>query len=621
MSSKASKRSTAVIAVFGIGILAIAVLLIISIAKKYPLIFLIAQAIVLLCLIYLLVSSMVARKKVMEQDSENSKHPYGQIDQKEINRIFDMIDKEEQRRGRAMTYTVPEAAVEKPVDTVPTKEPEVQEESESHEDAEPEDEERLPIIFPDKDEAEIEKKAFSPISEERAAARREEKEKEKEKEKGQAVESPQAEDENSSTADEIAALAAAASGDVAPGEEIPPIVDNAERTDEQRQKGKGGKGGRNMDNKPKKRQPVYYDQYGRPIAPPMRQTPAQPVGYDQYGRPVYAQRPPQKKPRPIGFDQNGRPIYPPAQRKPRVPVGYDQYGRPIYAPTNPAAGRQRPAGQRPAQGQRRRPAAAGAVPGTAPIAEQPTAPQIPTEPMAASAADALAALEANAAGNTAYYDEDYIPVVVHTEEDYNYSDDRYTPRVRAGIMTDAPVSTAMPVTGTAGVQMPTVTADEYNSSGSDVYRPDYAGEDIPVVVPVFEDMEVDYSATRGFTPMNDPFAQKGYAPPVYNPEPIRTEAPLSPTPIYQNPNELNPEYNAKSAADYTRDEDEERFVYVPHFDDDDPIPVTPQAPAVPHWKLAKMRRRKVTRRSRRGMLFKLKSDKFSEYMETAKGNG
>ncbi len=607
---------------FAIGILAIAVLLTISIVKKYSLIFLIAQAIVLLCLIFLLVSSLIARKRIMEQDSENSMHPYGHIDQKEINRIFDMIDKEEQRRGRSMTYAAPKAE-EPPSDTARAEEADTSENVEeaniSSTDSEEDDEERLPIIFPDKDEFEGEKKAFSPISEERAAARKEEKEKEKEP----PAQSPQPE-KDSTTADEIAALAAAASGDVISGEEIPPtaeVIEQADdKSDEQHQKSKGGKGGRNMDNKPKKRQPVYYDQYGRPVAPPMRQAPAQPVGYDQYGRPIYAQRPPQKKPRPIGFDQNGRPVYPPAQRKPRVPIGYDQYGRPIYAPANPAAQRQRPAGQRPPQGQRRRPPAAGTVPGTTPVAEQPVAqPQIPTEPMAASAADALAALEANAAaGNSTYYDEDYIPVVVHTEEDYNYSDDRYTPRVRAGIMTDAPVSGAIPVVGTASVQMPAVTADEYNSSGSDIYRPDYAGEDIPVVVPMFEDMEVDYSSSRGFTPMSDPFAQKGYAPPVYNPEPVRTETPLSPTPIYQNPNELNPEYNAKSAADYTRDEDEERFVYVPHFDDDDPIPVTPQAPAIPHWKLAKMRRRKVTRRSRRGMLFKLKSDKFSEYMETMK---
>lgn len=612
MNNKTSRRSMITISVFVIGIIAIALLMLISIVKKYSLIFLIAQGIVLVCLIFLLTTTLISRKKIIEQNLERARSPYGTIDQKEINKIFDMIDKEEKRRGRTMTYAAPPPAkTEEPKADESKVEETAAAESTTPEAEEESDEERLPIIFPDQEEFEGEKKPFSPISEERAASRREEKEK--------ANEDAQAESEKSSSADEIAELAAAAAAGAAVSAVAQDTAESAETADERKQKGKGGKGGKNMDNRPKKRQPVYYDQYGRPIAAPVRQAPAQPVGYDQYGRPIYAQRPPQKKPRPIGFDQNGRPIYPPQQRKPR-PIGFDQYGRPIYPPAS-AAQRQRPAGQRPPQGQRRRPAAAGVVPG----AEQAVqTPQIPTEPMAASAADALAALEANAAAGTtaAYYDEDYIPVVVHTEEDFNYSDDRYTPRVRAGIMTDAPGNAGMAtgvIMGAAGATAAgAVVADEYNSSGSDVYRPDYAGEEIPVVVPMFEDMEVDYSTSRGFTPMSDPYAQKGYAPPVYKPEPTRTEAPLAPTPIYQDPTKLNPEYNAKSAADYTRDEDEESFVYVPHFDDDDPIPVTPQAPAVPHWKLAKMKRRKVTRRSRRGMLFKLKADKFSEFTAAMK---
>ncbi len=584
-----------VIAVFIIGIIAVALLLLISIVRKYSPMFLASEAIVLLCLIYLLTSTLISRKRIIEQDLERAKSPYGKVDKKEIDKIFDMIDKEEKRRGRTMVYTSPEPAKQES-SAANAEEPKEDSKGAGSAPAEEEEEDRLPIIFPDKDEYEGDGKAFSPISEERAAARREEK----------AAEKMQGEGDNSAASDEIAELAAA----TALGGAVGVIAqDGADDNTEQKEKGKRGKGGKNMDNRPKRRQPpVYYDQYGNPVAPPARQAPAQPVGYDQYGRPIYGQRPPQKKPRPIGFDQNGRPIFAAPQRQPRVPVGYDQYGRPIFAP---APGRARPAGARPPQGQRRRPPQ-GAVPG----AEQAAAPQIPAEPMAASAADALAAIEANAAsGANTYYDEDYIPVVVHMEEDFDYSDDRYTPRVRAGM--DTP--TAAPVAAAAAVAAVPVIADEYNSSGSDVYRPDYASEEIPVVVPVFEDMEVDYTTKSGFTPMSDPYAQKGYSAPVYSPEPAM-EKPLAPTPIYQDPMRANPEYNARSASDYVRDEEEESFVYVPHFDDDDPIPEpAPAEPAVPHWKLAKMKRRKVRRRSRRGMLFKVKSDKFSEYMQALNG--
>lgn len=615
LKNKTSRRSVITITVFIICIIAIALLLLISIVRKFSYIFLAAEGVVLICLIFLLTSTLISRRKIIEHNKELARSPYGKVDKKEIDKIFDMIDKEEQRRGRTMAWAAPAKSEEKKEEVKAEEKSAEEPKAESAE----EDEDALPIIFPDKDEYEGDKKAFTPISEERAAARKEEKEKEKEAQQ----QDTQAEEKESS-ADEIADLVAAASLGGAVGEITQEASESADAAAEQKLRGKGGKGGKNMDNRPKKRQPVYYDQYGRPIAAPVRQAPAQPVGYDQYGRPIFAQRPPQKKPRPIGFDQNGRPIYPPQQRKPRVPVGYDQYGRPIFAPAQPVAGaRQRPAGARPPQGQRRRPApAAGAVVPGAEQAAAPAVPQIPTEPMAASAADALAALEANVAttGNT-YYDEDYIPVVVHVEEDFNYTDDRYTPRVRAGITQDAPPSVTgvmgtVAAAGAVGVAAAAASnyADEYNSSGSGTYRPDYAGEDIPVVVPMFEDMEVDYSSNRGFTPMSDPFAQKSYAPPVYTPEPVRTEQPLAPTPIYQET-----EYNASSKADYKRDEDEERFVYVPHFDDDDPIPEpTPQAPAIPHWKLAKMKRRKVTRRSRRGMLFKLKADKFSEYTAALK---
>ncbi len=590
MKNKASRGSVIFIFVFIVGIIAMALLMLVGIYQKFSPIILGAQGVVLLCLIFLLSNTISSRRKIIEQNRERERSPYGSVDKKEIDRIFEMIDKEEKRRGRSLAFLAGSSSkMETPqsTETPETKEdpaviPE-KNDAPSSTSAE-EDDDKLPIIFPDKDEYEGDGKAFSPISEERAAARKLEKE-----------EKAQAETTEGSSADEIADLVAAASLGAAAGEIIDETADNAALPDERKQKGKRGKGGKNMDNRPKKRPPVYYDQYGNPMPAPVRSAPAQPVGYDQYGRPIY-QRPPQRKPHPIGFDQNGRPIYPP-QRKPRTPIGYDQYGRPIYAPA--PTGRPRPAGARPPQ--RRRPAAPGAEPAAAAPIQQ-----IPTEPMAASAADALSALEATqAAGGNQYYDEDYIPVVVHMEEDFEYNDDRYTPRIQSSTpVAAAPVATPI---------------DEYNASGTNTYVPDYASEDIPVVVPVFEDMEVDYSASRrGFTPMSEQYGQKNYAPPGYNPEPPR-ETPLAPTSIYQDPTRANPEYNAKSAADYTRDEDEEHFVYVPHFDDDDPIPVkAPELPSIPHWKLAKMRRRKATRRSRRGMLFKVKSDKFSEYLKALK---
>lgn len=589
-----------------------ALLLFVSVIQKFSPVILGAEAVVMLCLIFLLSGTVSSRRKIIDQERERAKSPYGNVDKKEIDKIFDLIDKEEKRRGRSLAFLAgseTKISSEKPSENAGPKPEQNSAPAEKTSLSSPvqdeEDEDKLPIIFPDKDEYEGDSKPFSPISEERAAARKLEKEN-KEKE----AENKLAEEANLSAADEIANLAAAASMGAVVSEISQDTAEDSALSDD-RKKGKRGKGGKNMDNRPKKRQPVYYDQYGNPIPAPARTAPAQPVGYDQYGRPIYAQRPPQRKPHPIGFDQNGRPIYPPPQRKPRAPIGYDQYGRPIYPP----AGRARPAGGRPPQGQRRRP-----VPGAEQTAAAPVQ-QIPTEPMAASAADALAALEATqAAGGTQYYDEDYIPVVVHMEEDFEYADDRYTPRVRADFDNTSSVPAAVPAAA-AGMAAAAVTsiADEYNSTGSGTYRPDYASEDIPVVVPVFEDMEVDYSTSRGFTPMNDPYAQKGYAPPVYNPEPAR-EAPLAPTPIYQDPTRSNPEYNAKSAADYVRDDDDDHFVFVPHFDDDDPIPVTPAAPAIPHWKLAKMRRRKVRRRSRRGMLFKAKDVKFSEYMQALKSN-
>ncbi len=589
-----------------------ALLILVGIIQKFSPVILGAQGFVLICLIFLLSSTVSSRRKIIEQDRERAKSPYGKVDKNEIDKIFEIIDKEEKRRERSLAFLAGSATKMAP----DSSESSAQQSEPSAEDSVPpssaaaeEDDDRPLIIFPDKDDYEGDSKAFSPISEERAAARKAEAEAEPEK--------TETADEAESSADEIADLVAAASLGAAGTIITEDTADNAELPEEQRPRGKRSKGGKNMDNRPKKRQPIYYDQYGNPIAVPARPAPAQPIGYDQYGRPIYPQRPPQRKPHPIGFDQNGRPIYPPPQRKSRTPVGYDQYGRPIYAPP----GRPHPAGARPPQNQRRRPAPSAAA---TPAADQSAAPvpQIPSEPMAASAADALAALEATqTSGKTQYYDEDYIPIVVHMEEDFEYADDRYTPRVRAdfsepsSVASSAPIAAAA-VAGAAGAIRP---ADEYNASGVGNYRPDYAAEDIPVVVPVFEDMEVDYSTSRGFTPMGEPYAQKSYAAPVYNPEPIRTEAPLSPTPIYQDPMRVNPEYNAKSAADYIRDDDEEGFVYVPHFDDDDPIPVKePELPSIPHWKLSKMRRRKVKRRSRRGMLFKLKADSFSAYMQSFK---
>lgn len=594
---KSSKLFWAIL-IFIVGIVALVALIGYSIWNSSPPYLLGGEAAVLVSLIALLIYSLSARKKQLAIERNNLRSPYGDVDNDQISRIFDMIDKEERKRGGVFIKTGDKPA-EKEASSADSEKEEAAAASKAS--AEDEDDDPLPIIFPDLEDEDNSGQSFVPLSEERAAARREKREKEAAKAQNETedikpAEEPTPEEEKPAEQEPAAA------------EPVPEkIAEPAQKT------GVTEEGGKGMDNnsRPRKKAPgVLYDAYGRPMAAPA-QRPQQPVGYDAYGRPVYAQRPAQKKPRtPIGYDAYGRPIFAPVQKKPRVPVGYDAYGRPVYAPSG---------AKRPGQQRRRPPMQPGQMPaGQAPVQSAPLqAPvqqppvQIPSEPMAASAADALASIEAQQQNNVAagYYDEDYIPVVIRDEDEVDYDDDRYTPRVRAGLseskqLTDAdtvPLYTQPTVPSQPLRQL----KSEYNlGAGMDSnYKPDYSAEDMPVIVPSFDDdAEVDYSVPQGFTPPPDYTNSRTY------------QSSGAPIPAQQRKTGLDPRFNASSADDYTRDADEDSFVFVPHFDDDDPLPPPePEKPKEPSWKMAKMRRRKVRRRSRQGMLFKVKDMSFVDY--------
>lgn len=603
MENKKKSRISGVITVFIIGIAAILALIGYSFLHKSDSIILAGEGVALLSLIGLLVYSIVSHRRQVALDEQNSRSPYGEIDKKEISKIFDMIATEERKRGHMPVITSKHKDTEAAQDAPAAEEnksaaPEKPKETAKPDTSEEEEEDKLPIIFPDQDETE-DPPSFVPLSEERAVARREKREQDAKKAKEDAEKRERGD----------------AAGQDGNTEEQTENNENAASGDAQNETEPGDtKGGKAMDNngRPKRRAPqpgVYYDAYGRPIAAPAQRGAQQPVGYDAYGRPVYAQRPPQKKPRaPIGYDAYGRPIYaPPQQKKPRAPIGYDAYGRPIYAPPQNRAPGARPARRRPGAPAPNGAPMQNAVPGQPEIVpgmdqDLQSAPQIPNQPMAASAADALASIEAQQQpGNANYYDEDYIPVVVHVDEDVDYNDGRYTPRLQGSFeQVDG---------GNSGISptAPLRTNDEYNFNGTGnvTYRPQYDPEDMPVIVPSFEDSESDYSAPQGFNMMNNaPRTHAG----------VSSPAPASAQNSSRN---LDPSFNASKNAEYTPD-DEDHFVFVPHFDGDDPeAPAAPpEPPKPPRWKMAKMRRRKVRRRSRRGMLFKVRTDSFAEYTKS-----
>ncbi|MDR1002771.1 MAG: hypothetical protein LBL82_05840 [Oscillospiraceae bacterium] len=313
--------------------------------------------------------------------------------------------------------------------------------------------------------------------------------------------------------------------------------------------------------------PVQYDRYGRPIpVPPVGygMPPVPPVQYDRYGRPIPVP--------PVGYGMQGMSV---------PPVQYDRYGRPIPAPHAgygmPPVGQ--PAGQ------------PGQAPDAAASSDKQRKPHTAKKPGAKAdgtavpaVASAEAAIKAVEAAQNRYYDEDYIPVVLPSEEEEAQMAEAINPTPKYDdYEEDVPVEEERipiaipdyaydrygdyehPHNVAAGSQSK-FNSDEYNSvSGEATYVPDYQSESVPVIVHTYDDSE-DEEYVRPYR---------------YDDQPV----------------------------------EEDSFVFVPHFDGDDPTPAPP-VKKIPKYKMLKMRRIKIFRNTRRLVHFKHKTTSLSHYIHS-----
>ena len=276
-------------------------------------------------------------------------------------------------------------------------------------------------------------------------------------------------------------------------------------------------------------------------------------------------------------------------------VYYNEYGEPVRRrrpPQDPYARQGQPPRRRPAgegQPQRRRPApdqAAERKPAPEAAAPADTAAQTAAENTAA-AAQAVPEAPVNTAPARPdnYYEDDYVPIVL--PDDDPVDDDYYahsTKRSAAGVArSDRDEGRAPARRSAAGVRYddrPPVPASRYEDEMDD-YEP------VPVVVPVFEDDD-DYAPRSNYDDRRD----------------------------YDN----TPDSKRGAPANYD-DEDDYVRISIPVEEGDDPVQTEKDIPRMPvpkknisKVKIGKIRRKKITRNSRKYKKFRASVHSLDDYL-------
>lgn len=469
--------------VFAIGLIAVGALCVISFMNKAPMMAIICELTVFICLIALLVLVSRSRRRMYEQRIKNERYPYTSVDKKEIDKIFDLIADEEKKRERLNLFATNSSGVSENRSARDNSVIRREKEAPKASDLKPVEED-VPIVVPGDDAQDAaperqKEEDMSVVNEEELndveirmrAMEAEDEEAAPETEK--IVE----DDDDAETGKEKRRKRPDGSP-VRDGER--PRQRPAGKRPPQGAKGKkrpAGDGIRDprdprAQQGAKKRRPpaydpyygvpVFYDEYGRPIRRPPPYDPYYGGGYyyDEYGEPVRRREPPYAKER-VYYDEYGNPI----RRRP--PAGQDPR-------REDAARRKRPAapGQPGADAARRRPdGTAKAAPGAPDKkSRMPAAPVDPSKRTAAPVAMPSRKQE---------FDEEYVPVFIPYDEENDALND-----AERGAVPLRANSGRKPAVPTAPPKPIAVDEDDYSPADmeavpiivDDDYNPDYGDE-------------------------------------------------------------------------------------------------------------------------------------------------
>ncbi|MBQ6797394.1 MAG: hypothetical protein IJP10_05185 [Clostridia bacterium] len=567
-----AKGFTAAITAFVIGIIAVIAAAIYGLVTRVSPLVLICEGVVLASLIVLLVICLKAKSKISAQLLKEEISPYASVNKNEIYKLFDMIEDAKDRRDKSNAFAAA-GAVAATADILASDDgKEKTDEAKSADDSKS-DNGQAKTDADDSSLKPVDKKADE---ETKSSDKKDKKEKKEKKLFGR-----RATDKTDQ-----------------PGTESADNPDDTRKDDktmgEYDYDGRGGRRRTDADPNARARDPyarrrqgydpyyddVYYNEYGEPVR---RRRP--PAAYDPYyGGDVY-------------YNEYGEPV----RRRPaqdpyaRGDVYYNEYGEPVRRrrpPQDPYARQGQPPRRRPAgegQPQRRRPApdqAAERKPAPEAAAPADTAAQTDAENTAA-AAQAVPEAPVNTAPARPdnYYEDDYVPIVL--PDDDPVDDDYYahsTKRSAAGVArSDRDEGRAPARRSAAGVRYddrPPVPASRYEDEMDD-YEP------VPVVVPVFED-EDDYAPRSNYDDRRD----------------------------YDNA----PDSRRGAPANYD-DEDDYVRIAIPVEEGDDPVQTEKDIPRMPvpkknisKVKIGKIRRKKITRNSRKYKKFRASVHSLDDYL-------
>ena len=569
-TSSGNKGYSSSIAAFSIGIIAVIAAVIYSLVTKGSVLVIVCEAVVLISLIVLLIISLKSKAKISEQMLKEELSPYASVNKNEIYQLFDMIEDAKSRRDISDAFAA--GGTQKA-------EPEKKEEEAS--------DDSMLIIFPDAEDEDA--PANSEKTDEKASADSENKIEKTEK-TDKAENTDKTDTVETKNGKPFGRRASDKSAD--PNDKTSNTGKDGNTMDEYDYDRRAG-GRRRTDVDPNSRShdpygrrrqgydpyydDVYYNEYGEPVRrrrPPAYDPYYSDVYYNEYGEPV-RRRPAQPDPYARGgdvyYNEYGEPV-----RRRRPPV--DAYGRPVQQQ------RRRP-GEDPrrrydaaegAEPRRRRPADAApapaddaqlnaaaetAVPAPAPAeapapAPQPEAPAQPARP-------------------DNYYDDDYVPIVLPSDDpmEDDYYDQAPARRSAAGVRRyDDEVRTS-----------PTRSRDRNRYQDDD----DVDYDPVPVVVPVFDD-EDDYAP---------PARDRGY-------------------------DDAQGDSASRSAARAIEEDDDGYIpVSIPVDENDDPLPTDSDIPRMPvpkksisKVKIGKIRRKKIVRNSRKYKKFRASVHSLDDYL-------
>lgn len=568
-TSSGNKGYSSSIAAFSIGIIAVIAAVIYSLVTKGSILVIICEAIVLISLIVLLIISLKSKAKISEQMLKEELSPYASVNKNEIYQLFDMIEDAKSRRDISDAFAA--GGNQKA-------EPEKQEEEAS--------DDSMLIIFPDAEDEDA--SANSEKADEKSSADSENKiekiektEKAEKTEKTDTVETKNGKPFGRRASDKL----------TDPNDKTSNTGKDGNTMGEYDYDGRaGGRRRTDVDPNARSRDPyarrrqgydpyyddVYYNEYGEPVRrrrPPAYDPYYSDVYYNEYGEPV-RRRPAQSDPYARGgdvyYNEYGEPV-----RRRRPPV--DAYGRPVQQQRRRPAEdpRRRYDAAEGAEPRRRRPADAAPAPaddvqskaaeGAAPV----PAPAETTAPAPQAEAPAQPARPDN------YYDDDYVPIVLPSDDpmEDDYYDQAPARRSAAGVRRyDDEVRTP-----------PTRSRDRNRYQDDD----DVDYDPVPVVVPVFDD-EDDYAP---------PARDRGYD------DPQGDSAPRS------------------SSRAVEEDDDGYIPVSIPVDENDDPLPTDADIPRMPvpkknisKVKIGKIRRKKIVRNSRKYKKFRASVHSLDNYL-------